>query len=299
MRAPGIAAPDEAERPAILAAYPVDGASLAGQLDRLAELAARICDAPVGLVSLVEAERQVFIGRHGTQLRETPREHSFCAHAMMVDGGMTVCDASLDPRFADNPLVTGPPGIRFYAGVPLRSAEGAELGAFCIIDAVAREGLEPAQREALETLALAAMGLLERERLEWESDARDARSADTIEDLERRFEVLADAMPQLVWSTTANGLVDYFNRGWCAFTGHPPERSYGSRWLNFLHPDDLAATELCWLDAVSAGKSYEIEYRLLRHDGAYRWMLARGEPMRDAAGSVTRWIGTCTDIHEQ
>lgn len=289
----------ESARLAVVESYPVEARGIPLQLDRLAKMAARACNAPVGLVSLVEADRQCFIGRSGTELDGTPRSDSFCAHAMLEPACMVIPDATLDPRFGDNPLVTGPPFIRFYAGQPLVSREGMPLGSLCVIDTAPRAGLDEDQRLALETLAEAVMALLERWRLEESSDRYLLHSKSEIAHLEQRFQVLADAMPQLVWSTTPDGLTDYFSGGWCDFTGQPAEASYGRAWMQFLHDEDKVPAAIRWREAVESGRSYEIEYRLRRHDGEYRWVLARGLPVHAADGSITRWIGTCTDIHEQ
>lgn len=289
----------ESARREVVTEYPVDLPDIVVQLDRLASLAARSCGAEIGLVSLVEDSRQRFIGRSGCDLAETPREHSFCAHAMFEAECMVVPDARLDPRFADNPLVAGPPYIRFYAGQPLLSREGIPLGSLCVIDSTPREALADEHRDTLETLGEATMALLERWRLEQSSSLYRARSKIEIADLEQRFRVLADAMPQLVWSTTPDGMVDYLNKGWCEFTGQPPAASYGALWMDFLHPDDKPLAQRCWWDAVATEQDYEIEYRLRNGDGHYRWVLARGLPLRDASEQITRWIGTCTDIDEQ
>jgi PAS domain S-box-containing protein len=278
----------ERERLRILATYPLTDPAFSEQLDRLTRLAARICDVPIAVVSLVEEERQSFIGRYGLSAASTPRAYSFCAHAMFGEAAMTVGDAREDARFADNPLVTGDPNIRFYAGEPLRSPEGAPLGAFCVIDDTPRRALDAEQAEALQTLAQAAMALLQKHRI----DASHAA-------IEQRFNVLADAMPQMVWSSRPDGYSDYFNRRWCTFTGALESVSHGAGWMQFLHPDDHDLASEVWGAAVASGEDYEIRYRLRRHDGAYRWVLARGLPMLGADGAVTRWIGTCTDIHEQ
>ena len=289
----------EARRRAILASYPFDRADIAAHLDRLARLAASICDAPIALVSVIEADRQRLIGRSGTDLTEIPRGHAFCDRAMHGDDGMVVPDARLDARFRDNPLVTGPPGIRLYAGQPLRSPEGAPLGTLCIIDTALRPPPTEEQQDSLRTLADSAMALLERWRADTHSRAQAALSKTTIHDLEQRFRILADVIPQMVWSTLPSGHVDYVNRLWCEFTGAPPGDSYGERWMRFLHSDDVSQAERAWVEALATGGRYEIEYRLRRADGEYRWMLARGVPMLDQADKVYRWIGTCTDIHEQ
>lgn len=289
----------EARRLAILASYPVDRPDIAGQLDRLAGLAARICDAPIGLVSLVEADRQRFIGKSGLDVDQTPREFAFCDIARLSDNGMVITDARDDARFRDNPLVTGAPGIRLYASQPLRSLEGAPLGTLCVIDTRPRTDISQDQLDALRTLADAAMALLERWRLDTASRAKAAHSKTAINDLQQRFQVLADAMPQMVWSSLPSGYSDYFNRLWCEYTGVPPEASYGDNWMQFLHRDDKETVARVWQQAVAAGDVYEIEYRLRRADGEYRWMLARGLPLRDENGEVSRWLGTCTDIQDQ
>ena len=292
-------ADSEARRLAILASYPLDREDVSAQLDRLAGLAAKLCEAPIGLVSWVEADRQRFIGRSGTDLTETPREMAICDVGRLSAEAMVVSDASQDSRFRDNPLVTGAPGIRLYASQALRSIEGAPLGTLCVIDTRPRADLTAMQLDGLRTLADAAMGLLERWRLDSTSRAQAVESKTAMHDLKQRFELLADAMPQMVWSSLSSGYSDYFNSLWCEFTGAPAEASHGDSWMQFLHRDDKDAVAQVWRDAVARGGGYDIEYRLRRADGQYRWMLVRGLPMRDESGAVYRWLGTCTDIHEQ
>lgn len=292
-------AASEARRRAILASYPLDRPDIARQLDRLASLAAKICETPVGLVGVVEADRLRFVGRSGLDVVKVPREHTFCDLAMHSPNGLIVGDVSADERFRDSPLVTGEPGIRLYASYPLRSLEGAPLGTLCVVDTEPRQGLSDDQAEALRTLAEAAMGLLERWRLETRSEEQAAISRSTIHDLQQRYQILADAMPQLVWSTLPSGRSDYFNRLWCEYTGAPASASYGDGWIQFLHPDDAENVARVWQEAVSTGRTYDIEYRLRRADGEFRWMLVRGLPIRDEFGEISRWLGTCTDIHEQ
>jgi len=112
--------------------------------------------------------------------------------------------------------------------------------------------------------------------------------------------VLADMMPQLVWSARPDGFPDYFNRRWYDYTGQTPEQSAGAEWATVLHPDDVSRSITRWEEAFQSGEVYEIEYRIRRaFDGAYRWFLARAEPIRDSEGRITRWFGTCTDIDDQ
>jgi GAF domain-containing protein len=109
------------------------------RFDRLTRLAQDIFQAPIALVSLVDDTRQWFTSRQGLAATETSREVSFCGHSILGEGVFVVPDATLDPRFTNNPLVTGDPDIRFYAGVPLNSTDGRSLGTLCVIDTVARE----------------------------------------------------------------------------------------------------------------------------------------------------------------
>jgi len=122
------------------------------EFDALTRLAAELCDAPIALISLVDRDRQWFKSRVGLDVTETPRDVSFCAHAILGEGTLEIEDTFADRRFADNPLVTGPPGIRFYAAAPLRDPEGHAFGTLCVIDVSPRR-LSNAQRIGLKALA--------------------------------------------------------------------------------------------------------------------------------------------------
>ena len=128
--------------------------------DDLTRLAALICETPICLVSLVDEERQWFKSHHGLDVRETPIDQAFCAHAITQGETMVVEDAHEDVRFAGNALVTGNPHIRFYAGAPLTVADGSRLGTLCVID---REPgrLTQTQKEALEVLRDAVVAQIE------------------------------------------------------------------------------------------------------------------------------------------
>lgn len=133
-------------------------------MDRLARLTSGLFEAPIAMVSIVGSERQCFIGRFGLDASGIPREVSFCAHAIAGQGVFTVADATADVRFADNPLVTGEPHIRFYAGAPLIGARGHNLGALCIVDQKSRLPLSPSQKALLQDLADLASNYLDQQR---------------------------------------------------------------------------------------------------------------------------------------
>lgn len=282
----------EQQRPDVISSHEPHGLLDDPELSAIAGFAAKLCEAPTALVSLVEEDRQLFLAKMGLDARETPRSESFCQHAMVLDHVMEVPDATIDERFANNRLVTGDPHIRFYAGAPLISDEGVPLGALCVISPEPRTGgLTSFQREGLSVLASAVMRRLKDRRARIQVEAALAESRD-------RFDALADAIPQMAWSTKPDGQTDYFNARWYEFTGVERGQHDGAQWIEALHPDDRDRAAKVWQAAVDSGEPYEVEYRLLRADGEYRWTLARGLPMKGANGEVLRWFGTNTDIHE-
>lgn len=132
--------------------------------DRITRMAARLLDAPMALVSLVDERVQWFKSAHGLDTAETTREISFCGHAILDDETFVVEDATTDERFADNPLVTGAPDIRFYAGHPVRAADGMAVGTLCIIGREPRH-LAESERATLRDLAALVEAELQREQL--------------------------------------------------------------------------------------------------------------------------------------
>jgi two-component system NtrC family sensor kinase len=128
--------------------------------DDVTALASLICGTPISLVSLVDTDRQWFKAAVGIEIRETPRELSFCAHTIGTATTLIVRDAREDARFADNPAVTGAPGIRFYAGAPIVEPNGHVLGTVCVVDTAPRS-ISPIQIAALEALARHTMALME------------------------------------------------------------------------------------------------------------------------------------------
>jgi PAS domain S-box-containing protein len=396
------------------------------EFDDIVALAARICEAPTALISLVDTDVQWFKARVGLDATETGRDVSFCDHAMREHEVMVVPDATLDPRFADNALVTGELGIRFYAGAPLVGSEGFPIGSLCVIDYRPRpEGLTDLQTQTLTVLARQVISQLELRRalaqrreseetarramtasdyvgaFDWDivndrvvADAKFSRmfgvdpeigivgapigtfttaiyaadidrvqediqramngdgdfiseyrltlegqpvrwvvargqvyfgadgaperfpglavdvterkkqEADLVEiasalaESEARFRAIADSMPQMVWSTLPDGFHDYYNARWYEFTGVAVGSTDGEGWNAIFHPDDQSRAWEVWRHSLATGDLYEIEYRLRRHDGVYRWTLGRATPIRNEAGEIVRWFGTCTDIDD-
>jgi PAS domain S-box-containing protein len=125
-----------------------------------------------------------------------------------------------------------------------------------------------------------------------------AAAEDQVRESEARFRTMAEAMPQIVWMARPDGYHEYYNLRWYEFTGLTAEESIGFGWSVPLHPDDVLRSRSRWKLSVENGLPYEAEYRFRDRDGNYRWFLARANPIRNAAGKVSRWLGTCTDIDD-
>jgi PAS domain S-box-containing protein len=163
-------------------------------------------------------------------------------------------------------------------------------------------------------LALAVLGLLMARRRTAPADALsgsfsaglDARTRALVNashSLQQRvsdFQAMADAMPQIVWSATSEGQIDFYNRRWDEYTGFTYEETRGNGWVNALHPADVEPTSRLWMEAVHRGEPLNVEYRIRRlEDGVYRWFLARAVPVKDDHGVVAKWFGSSTDIDDQ
>src|SRR5262245_10218440 len=187
---------NEAQRIKVLWQYEILDTVPEEVFDDLTELAARICEAPIALITLVDENRQWFKSKVGVTINETSRDISFCGHAIEQSDLFIVPDATLDKRFTKNPLVTSDPKIRFYAGAPLITPDGHALGTLCVIDKVPRE-LRPDQKQALRVLARHVMTQLELRRHSREL-AHAHKERDRIhKDLKKAREDLAKAKNEL------------------------------------------------------------------------------------------------------
>jgi PAS domain S-box-containing protein len=257
------------------------------ELVALVRFVARLCEAPIALIGLLEQDRFHFLTRVGTDVEESPYSTSFCAHVMLQEDLMQVCDASQDPRFESNPLVVGEPHVRFYVGFPLISEEGLPLGTLAVADTAPRPaGLSDFQREGL---AVLSQSVMRRMRSLRHSQAARREASER----EAYLHSLADSIPAIAWSATPDGHFEYFNKRMVDFTGLPDDQS-GSA----FHPDDFEKANKAWQRSLATGKTYELEHRFRRRDGEYRWMIARAVPVRDPEGHIHRWFGTAVDIHD-
>lgn len=280
---------DEAKRIASLRALRILDTPPEERFDRLTRMAQVMLDVPIALVSLVDEARQWFKSKQGLAASETPREVSFCGHTILGDGPFLVPDAALDPRFHDNPLVTKDPAIRFYAGWPLRTPDGAALGTFCVIDRRARL-LTSEQLRILQDLAAIAEDQL--------------TATDLIEALRRLREKeahlidLIENAHDLVQSVLPDGRFVYVNRRWRETLGYSNENLSKMTLFDVIHPESRAhCAEV--LERVLRGATVErVEAIFKAKDGRSVWVSGNVNCSReDGTPGATR--GIFRDITEE
>ncbi len=308
-------APDadaDADRLAALDRYGILDTPPEQGYDDIVQLASQICRTPVALVSLVAADRQWFKAQIGAPANETDLDSSICRHGLQQPGLLTIPDLTADARTRDNPLVTGEPHIRFYAGAPLRTPEGLTLGMLCVIDLQPRaEGLTSEQGDALEALARQTMTQLELRRALQERTRRATRLETEITgraDADVAQRETADRL-RLVQQAGGIGSFDWDIAGgvvhrspeYLAVQGlpsdHPLDEAYGDGWEDRLHPDDRERVVASLGEVLARGGAYELEYRLVRPiDGETAWILNRGRVDLDADAKPARLISAQSDI---
>jgi len=167
-------------------------------------------------------------------------------------------------------------------GTPLWDNKGQPRGAVhTLVDITERKAMERELQKARDDL-----------------EQRVIERTEELVNSEKEFRLLAEAMPQIVWITDADGLNIYFNQQWVDYTGLTLEESRGHGWNKPFHPDDQQRAWDAWQNAVTNNGTYSLECRLRKADGTYRWWLVRGVPVIDEKGEISKWFGTCTDIEE-
>lgn len=289
----------EDERVEALDDYDILDTPAEADFDEIAQLAADTLEAPIALVSLVARDRQWFKSRIGFDEPQTPIGSSVCAHALRGDGFLVVPDLSADPRFAENPLVTAPNGIRFYCGAMLMGKQGLPLGTLCVIDRVPRpEGVTPAQRRLLELLARQVVAQMELRRAI--VDARFRR--EERQAVETRYQLAAGATTDAIWDWDLLTDRVQWNAALEAAYGHrvANAETEGQWWLTHVHPDDREGVAKSIEAAIEGGEpNWSADYRFARADGSYAPVYDRGSILRDEAGRAVRMIGAMLDLTER
>lgn len=258
--------------------------------ESLARLASTICGTPIALVSLLDGERQWFkanVGLHG--VTQTEQNIAFCAHTIGGDSLMEVSDAQTDPRFTANPLVTGAPNIRFYAGAPLVMPGGERVGSLCVIDRQVRQLSEP-QRLMLHELAQAVtQALLLREKSHYPEITGD----------EERFRVISEASPQGIFQADLAGSCIYTNPSWREIYRLTPEQSLGQAWRDSVHPQDREKFARDIKKLASSTTAVVIENRLLHPDGEVTHVYAKARMVTWGEPPQRGLVGMVEDVSQR
>ena len=273
------------------------------EYDDLVKLATAVCGTPVGLVSLVDRDRQWFKAKVGVGVDQTPIEQSFCRHAIdQADRSQVfeVTDASVDPRFADNPLVTGQMHLRFYAGVPLVMDDGQAMGSLCVIDSQPRQ-LTAEQQSALRTIARGVVSRLELRRQNQRLRRENASLA------QGQLNLLLESTGEGIYGIDAAGLCTFANRAAAQMLGYARDELLGRHMHDLVHhrhPDGRAvpADECPIYRTRFTGQPCRADTEVLyRRDGSsfpveYAAFPIRGRPAGEPAGEATGTVVTFTDI---
>lgn len=292
----------EAERLRVLYQYEILDTIAERAFDDLTALASAICETPIATISLIDKDRQWFKSAVGLTATETPREVSFCAHAIAGSEIMQVRDATLDARFANNPFVTADPSIRFYAGAPLVTPERHAIGTLCVIDRVPRT-LTPAQEQALEILSRQVVSMLEFRRALLNLTRLESEREESNQQL-RLFGSALNQTSDAVMITTGQlnlpgPQIVFVNPAFTAMTGYSTSEVIGEtpRILQGARTDRAQLD--CLRRALSNGERFDGEAINYRKDGtefSNEWSVSA---VRNERGAITHFIATQRDITER
>jgi PAS domain S-box-containing protein len=212
------------------------------------------------------------------------------SNAAALRGGHTVRrdDIRADPRFADGLVAEAFRRIGMQSGISVPLIRDGGLRGVLYAHCAGPRHWTDADEATMQAVAARI----------WDA-AQRARAEQLLRDSEANFRLLAQAVPIHVWVARPDGTIEWVNDQAYAYTGAARGELQRADWDRLVHPDDRDASTTAWSRGLGKGAGFELEHRMLRHDGVWRWHLVRAMPMRDEAGRVTRWIGTNTDIHEQ
>lgn len=249
--------------------------------DDVAELIASICATPIALVSLIDAERQWFKAKIGFEFSEAPRDVAFCAHAILEPDVFVVPNAIDDERFFDNPLVVGEAHVRFYAGAPITTREGYNVGEVCVMDRMPRS-LTEKQGAALRTLARQVATQMEVRRLNQLLRTRSRQ----MEDARRQLDDLLTNATDLIVLVGERGQIKYVNRAWTHVLGYDVQQSVGRPIFDVVAPDERARCEILFDDLYVGNILRSTIIDFLTVDGRRVTLEGGASVRRDETGNI-------------
>jgi diguanylate cyclase (GGDEF)-like protein/PAS domain S-box-containing protein len=290
---------DERERQQLLASLDLLDTEDEAVFDRVTRLVSRLLKVPTALFSLIDNDRQWFKSRVGMEVQETPREQAFCAHAILQDQPLVVTDATSDVRFADNPLVTGVPNIRFYAGVPIRSSGGLPIGTLCAIDDQARVLTADELCVLIDLADIVQKEVQYRERLAV-AGRHVLRSQSVLNASEARFRSIFDLASVGIALVSPTGGWISVNAELSRMLGYAPEELQRLTFQQITHPEDLDL-DIGLLQRLRSGElaQYQLEKRYIRKDGTPVWTNLDVSVKHAENGDIEYFISVIKDISAQ
>lgn len=296
---------EEQERQKELESFQILDTPPEAEFDDFTHLASQICGTPIALISLLDPNRQWFKSRVGVEVSETPRSLAFCNYALSCNDVFEVADAQLDPRFQKNPLVTGEPCIRFYAGAPLETSSGNVIGTLCVIDKVPRT-LTPDQKLALRMLSRQVVARLE------------LRRANLMLKLQVAFQeaILTSAGAGII-TTTSNGIITHFNPQAERMLGYSAHEMIGRETPEVFHDrHEIEARAALLTDQLKRpiAPGFDVfverarsngglvdtgEWTYVRKDGSRFPVLLSVSALRERSGRLIGFLGIARDITER
>ncbi len=243
-------------------------------------LASNICGTPIALITLLDETRQWFKSKVGIDASETPREISFCGHAILSDDIFEVTDALSDVRFMGNPLVIGEPKIRFYAGIPIKTKEGFNLGTLCVIDTVPKK-LTDTQRNALKSLARQVMAQIERQ----VALKTNQRLNQDLSDQSFFLKNLTDKVPALISYWDNNLICQFANEAYHQFYGKPVQSILGKH-FNEVIGNEIYQNVAPYLEKALNGEKQVFDVSGMSIDGKLYHGIINYTPNIDMEGNV-------------
>ncbi len=268
------------------------------RFDRITRMAARILGVPIAYVTLIDEHRQFMKSRYGSDTIETHRNDAFCAYAILENKQLVVPDAQSDPRFSDNPQVTGKPNIRFYISQPIAAADGSLVGSLCAIDHKPRIPSEE-DLAVLRDLALIAQNELNLGEVTTAYKMQQ-QTEEKLRQSEARFREIVDIPGKFVWETTLEGKTLYLSDRVEGVLGFTPSEMGRRGFFECIYPEDSVIATAKFYYAAQKGQRFsDLEFRSATKDGHLVWLTARGAPMYDESGELTGYRGICEDITER
>jgi len=265
------------------------------ELDRVTRLARKLFDVDIALVSLIDEKRQWFKSAAGLDTKETPRDISFCGHAILGNTTFVVNDALKDERFFDNPLVTGKPHIRFYAGHPLQSVEGYNLGTLCILDSKPRE-FSRENADSLVDLAKIVEGYLQTLEVSRNSQRIENLLQNTNSLLERTIHSLGVG---IIWLSRDAAIVQ-MNHVVCEILGHSPFDLRNKSFYDIVHDEEREKLRDFFSASFTPGTAVPArEIRLRDHEDSSRWVQLNISVLQEDGMAARYFIGILTDISDR